>query len=293
MDSSAFDQQYLWLNNRNVYSQDVFGFIFLWSKGRDPLEGWRAEVQEWEVHGERRHYKDALESLNESPCLFQAHLSRVSLCSETLTSTEGFVYVTVTSLILRSATWGHFRVIRTRDETASIQWSEGKIVFSSPNTCMYTWLHTYIHTHTQTTHPCSPHTSPSSLCGKLLLITTQSAGLVHIAPQECLKQTVPHTVKPTSSVCSIQLDIWTKSHCLKSDHNAFASHNHVIVLLLAGHLLNQLLFVFVDTDIGLYIKILIGRGSIFTSLQSFAASALQSRRVCELHRLLLSCWPLL
>lgn len=47
-------------------------------------------------------------------------LVSLSLCSETLTSNEGFVYVTVTSLILCFATLGHFSAIKEQDETALI-----------------------------------------------------------------------------------------------------------------------------------------------------------------------------
>ncbi len=181
-----------------------FAVAFLWSKRRTPVQSWWAEVKEWEVHVERHHYKDTWSPWMKVLVSFWVHLLHISLYSETLTSNEGFIYVTVTSLILCFATAGHFGAIKMQDLSAWIHvllWNERKIVVSSPNTCMYTWLHT------QTTHPCSSHTSLSPLCGKLLLITTQSASLVHIGFQECLKHTLPYTVKPTGNICTIELDI--------------------------------------------------------------------------------------
>lgn len=124
-----------------------------------------------------------------------------SPCSETLTSNRGVVYVTVTSLILCCAARGHFRTMEMLEGTAVIHGV--KKIVSSPNAHKYDYTHTH-----RRHHPCSPTHQPLLLlCGKLLLITTQSASLVHIAFQECLKHTVPHIVKPTGSVCSLQLTI--------------------------------------------------------------------------------------
>lgn len=151
--------------------------------------------------------------------LFWAHLSCVPLCSETLTSNEGFIYVTVTSLILCFAT---FRAVKMQDETVLI--CVLNVVKAKLLSALLTHACTRDYTHTDNP-PVQPTHQPFFPCGKLLLITTQSASLVHIAFQECLKHTVPHTVKPTCSICSIQLDIWTKLHCLKPDFCAFTSDN--------------------------------------------------------------------
>lgn len=100
-----------------------------------------------------------------SLCLVWAHLFRVSPPpSDTLTSKEGSVYVTVTSLILCSASWELFSAMKTWDETAwkfLLGIKKKKVLVRPACTCMYTYMMT--HTHIQTTHPCSPHTSPSSL----------------------------------------------------------------------------------------------------------------------------------
>lgn len=192
------------------------------------IHGIQPRTKEMKWKSEKSTLKDSTMGTHEWKPLsvLWAHLSHFFLSpSETLTSDGGLIYVTVTSLILCFATVLGDKNARW-NSLESMSWMNWK-----KNCCQLSaHVCTHDYTHTQTTHPCSPHTSPASLCGKLLLIATQSASLVHIAFQECLKHTVPHTVKPTSRMCSFQFDIWTESHCSKSD--AFLLLLHLMMLLL-------------------------------------------------------------